>query len=75
MEGVAVLEAALRGVAVGVKGDTGVLEVGRCPVLCTELETIKPGIAAGVGGFLRGNHCMCQGLGHSHRRRSYVVKQ
>lgn len=56
MEGVAVLEVVLRGVAVGVKGDADVLEVGRCPVLCTELETIKPGIAAGVGGFLRGNH-------------------
>lgn len=32
----------------GVEGDAGVLEVGRYPVLCTELETIKPGIAAGV---------------------------
>lgn len=34
--------------AMGVKGDVGVLEVGKYPVLCTELETIKPGIAAGV---------------------------
>ena len=38
--------------AVGVEGDAGVLEVGRHPVLCTELETIKPGIAASVeAGF------------------------
>lgn len=48
MEDVAALEVALRGVAMGVKGDAGVLEVGRYPVLCTEMETIKPGIAAGV---------------------------
>ena len=48
MEDVAVLEVALRGVAVGVEGDAGVLEVGRYPVFCTELETIKPGIAASV---------------------------
>ena len=48
MGNVAILGVALRGVAVGVEGDAGVLEAGRYPVLCTELETIKPGIAASV---------------------------